>query len=266
MNEGKNKIVDGITDVTGSVAGALAGAGIGAMIAGPAGVAGGALAGTAIEKVFQCIGKEIQERFLSKSESKKIGTVYSCAREKIEINLNSGKVLRNDNFFSKKTNDRSSSEEILEGTIFAAQREHEEKKLPYLANLYANINFDSTINRQMANQLIKIASNITYRQIVILCVVGSYQTNRITTPKRRESTFSGIGGYDKISIASEIFDLYQSSLLFSKSAILDAAGFVPAQLEVSGNGALLYNLMELFTMPLDEIAKEVIDFLSDSSK
>ena len=186
MDKEENKIVDGIADIGGSVVGALAGAGIGAAIAGPVGVAGGAIAGTAIEKIFQRIGKEIHEKFLSKAESRKIETVYSCAKEKIESNLKDGKALRNDGFFSKKMDDRSSSEEILEGTIFAAQREHEEKKFPYLANLYANINFDSTINRQMANQLIKIASDITYRQIVILYVIGSYQTNPQLVPKRRD--------------------------------------------------------------------------------
>lgn len=131
MDEEKNKIVDEFADIGGSVAGALAGAGIGAVIAGPVGIAGGAIAGTAIEKVIQRIGKEIQEKFLSKAESRKIETVYSCAKEKIESNLKNRKALRNDDFFSKMIDDRSSSEEILEGTIFAAQREHEEKKLPY---------------------------------------------------------------------------------------------------------------------------------------
>lgn len=265
MDEEKNKIVDGIADIGGSVAGALAGAGIGAVIAGPVGVAGGAIAGTAIEKVIQRIGQEIQERFLSKSESRKIGTVYSCAKEKIEVNLKSGKNLRNDDFFSQKVNDRSSSEEILEATIFAAQHEHEEKKLPYLANLYANINFDPTINRQMANQLIKVASDITYRQLVILYVIGAYQLNPQLVPKRRNTEFNSIRGYEKISIASEIFDLYRHSLVFSKKVILDTSGFTPSLLEISGNGALLYNLMELSTIHFDKIAQEIVDLLSDNS-
>ena len=265
MDEEKNKIVDEFADIGGSVAGALAGAGIGAVIAGPVGIAGGAIAGTAIEKVIQRIGKEIQEKFLSKAESRKIETVYSCAKEKIESNLKNRKALRNDDFFSKMIDDRSSSEEILEGTIFAAQREHEEKKLPYLANLYANINFDSTINRQMANQLIKIASDITYRQIVILYVIGSYQTNPQLVPKRRDRIFEGIQGYEKISIASEILDLYRRSLVFSENVILDKGGFTPSLLKLAGNGAFLYNLMELSTMQFDKIAQDIVNLLSDNS-
>lgn len=76
----KEKIVETISDVGGSTTSALVGAGIGAAIAGPVGIAGGAIAGTAIEKVFQRIGEEIKNRVLSKSENEKIETVYECAK------------------------------------------------------------------------------------------------------------------------------------------------------------------------------------------
>lgn len=262
----KEKIVETISDVGGSTTSALVGAGIGAAIAGPVGIAGGAIAGTAIEKVFQRIGEEIKNRVLSKSENEKIETVYECAKQKISFNLSNGKPLRNDDFYEQQVDDRSSSEEILEGTLFAAQREHEEKKLPYLGNLYANINFDKSIDRQIANQLIKIASDISYRQLAILYVIGAYQNRIINSPKRRESPFSGIRGYSNISIASEIFDLYRRSLIFSKNVILDAAGFTPSLLEISGVGALLYNLMELSTMPFDQIARSIVNLLCDNSQ
>jgi len=62
--EDKEKIVETISDVGGSTTSALVGAGIGAAIAGPVGIAGGAIAGTAIEKVFQRIGEEIKNRVL----------------------------------------------------------------------------------------------------------------------------------------------------------------------------------------------------------
>lgn len=240
MKGKKEKIIDTATDVGSSAAGAATGAGIGVLVAGPVGAIGGAIAGTAIEKVIQVIGTEIKERCLSKSENRKIGTVYEKAKEKINDALKSGKKLREDDFFDASIDGRSSSEEILEGTLFAAQRESEEKKLPYLANLYANINFDKTIDRAMANQLIKVAEDLTYRQLVILYIIGAYQTHTIWAPERRKTAFRGISSYQNISIASEIFDLYRKSLLFSKDAMLDAAGINPSILEISGIGALLY--------------------------
>ena len=44
------------------------------------------------------------------------------------------KKLRNDNFF-KNIDEYSSAEEILEGTLLVAQKEYEERKLQYIANL-----------------------------------------------------------------------------------------------------------------------------------
>lgn len=263
MNNKKDMILDSVSEYGGAIASAAVGAGIGAVVAGPAGVIGGALAGKAIENVFVVIGNEIKERHLSKTENRKIGDVYSAARLKIQNKLENGIPLRKDSFYEKTDTDRSSAEEILEGTIFAAQRENEEKKLPYLANLYANINFDETISRPMANQLIKIASDITYRQIIIIAVIGKYQTGQICSPSLSQEKFTGIQGYENISVASEIYDLYRRSLIFSQNVILDAAGFTPSLLTVGGVGALLFKLMELSSTPLDEIAQPVIDLLSD---
>jgi hypothetical protein len=53
-------------------------------------------------------------------------------------------------------------------TAISAQREHEEKKIPYLANLLATIAFDPHIDVGMANYMVRIASSLTYRQYCIL--------------------------------------------------------------------------------------------------
>jgi hypothetical protein len=46
----------------------------------------------------------------------------------------------------------------------AAQREFEERKIIFLGNLVANIAFDDSITRPLANQLI----SISYRQMCIM--------------------------------------------------------------------------------------------------
>ena len=133
MDKRDEALLDTFTEFGGSIASAVVGAGIGAAVAGPIGAVGGALAGKLIEKTFESIGIEIKERHLSKIESRKIGNVYYVAQAKIQDNLDKGIPLRQDSFYQETTSDRSSAEEILEGTIFAAQRESEEKKLPYTA-------------------------------------------------------------------------------------------------------------------------------------
>lgn len=260
----KEKFIDEATEYSGSALGAVAGAGISAVITGPEGAIAGALIGTVIENTFKWAKEEIKTRCLSKAESNKLNIVYELAKERISEKLASGKRLRRDVFFDAEEGDRTSAEEILEGTLFAAQRENEEKKLPYLANLYANINFDESISRPMANQLIKLASAVSYRQLIILSIIGKNRDSDCGI-KLRNTRFRGFENYDAISIAAEIYDLYRSSLIISSDAIFDAASFTPALLVMNGLGELLYRHMELYNMPMDKERQKIIGFLTDGS-
>lgn len=252
----KKEIVKNVSDVAGLVAGTAAGTGLGTVIAGPVGAVGGALVGDAIEKVFKWAGDEISRRILSKREAKRISDVMVMAKEKIESNFEEKKKLRQDDFF-KEFDNRNTAEEILEGTLLAAQKEYEERKIKYIANLYANIAFDESISREIADRLIKISSELTYRQLVILCAIGFIQISGVPS---KQDTYSEVSGLNNVSIASDIFDLYKKSLIFSSDAMLDAAGINPSTLSLGGYGALLYNLMELRGISLED--KDCIDVLN----
>ena len=71
-----------------------------------------------------------------------------------------------------------------------------------------------------------------------------------------------IQGYENISIASDILELYHNNLLFSNAVIFSVADIIPAELIISGNGALIYNLMDLSQMGLNDTTSEVISFLT----
>lgn len=263
--ENKKNIVDTVTEYGSSAASSAVGAAIGGSVAGPLGAIGGAMAGTAIENIAKRIGKEIKERMLSKSEEKKIDTVFTAACEKITDKLNEGIQLRQDEFFAETSDNRSSAEEIFEGTLFAAQRESEEKKIKYYAKLYANIAFNETISRPIANQLIKIAEQLTYRQIVILHAIGAHQLIQKTS-LFKNTAYSSVSGLTNVTIASEIFELYRMSLISSKNVVFDSAGINPSALSISGYGALIFQLMELTQLDTDEdlpsMLMEIVSFLT----
>lgn len=128
QDEIKKTLIDNVGEYAGSAAGAVAGGLIGAAIGGPEGAAAGSVAATAIEHMFQNMGSEIKKRTLAPLEEQRVGTVYAKAKELIEEKIAQGKTPRNDNFFIKDSNSRPASEELLEGTLLAAQREHEEKR------------------------------------------------------------------------------------------------------------------------------------------
>lgn len=242
--EAKKELIENGADYVGSAASAGVGAAIGGALAGMPGIVLGSLAGTAVEKAFQAIGAEISSRALSQSETRKVETVYTLAKEFIAENLNNNKKLREDDFFDEKINGRSSAEEILEGTLQVAQREYEERKLKCLAKLYANIAFSTDITAPTASYLIKLAEKMTYRQIIILHCVAIAKYSPIPIPLRKEA-YKSVSGLTNVAIASEIFDLYRSSVLMSSVVILDSAGINPSTLSIGGYGAHLFNLMEL---------------------
>lgn len=262
----KNKEKHDITsDYVGSVTGAVVGASIGTAVAGPAGAGIGAIGEVVITKIFTGLSKEFDQRNLSFSESQRIKNVHDAALIKIQENITNGKRIRNDDFFYDDEDDRSSAEEILEGTLLASQRENEKKKLIYLSNMYANIIFDCNVDRYMANHLIKVASDLTYRQLLIILVLMRYQSGLLTDPARRNTEYGTINGYKNISLASEIFDLYRKNILFSSTSISDAAGINPSFLKVKGIGELMFKLMDMNEISYDEeVYAHILDFLTDT--
>lgn len=268
QDEIKKTLIDNVGEYAGSAAGAVAGGLIGAAIGGPEGAAAGSVAATAIEHMFQNMGSEIKKRTLAPLEEQRVGTVYAKAKELVEEKIAQGKTPRNDNFFVKDSNSRPASEELLEGTLLAAQREHEEKKTVYLARLYANILFHPEINRPTANHLIKLAEQLAYRQIAILNNIAAMQFARTLNPPinpLKKSAYESVSGTENVAIAAEIFDLYRMSILGSSQVILDAGGINPSTLTVVGYGAHLYNLMDLGSMEPDpeliEIQASIMLFL-----
>lgn len=264
----KESVADGIAEYTGKAAGSLAGCAIESVFAGPGEAAVGAIAGAAIERIVQKAGSGIKKRVLAPSEHKRVGTVYVQAKNIIEQQCAKGAHPRDDGFLDGGEEDRSAGEELLEGVLIAAQREHEEKKTIYLARLYANILFHPEISRPMANHLLKISEQLTYRQIVILGTLGSFVVAEQALPELKvlkQTAYTEVSGLENVAIAAEIYDMYRMSILGSSEAILDSAEINPCALAIVGYGANLYNLMELHNLEqnseLPTIQAQIIEFL-----
>lgn len=266
--EKSKKVIETCAEFVGAAGSSAVGAIIGSAVAGPGGAVIGSLTGTAIQKTIETIGVEISKRVLSPMEKHRVGTVYADAQQIIAENIEAGKTLREDNFFEKQENGRSDAVEILEGTLFAAQREFEDKKLKLLARMYANIAFTSDISKPIANYLIKLAERLTYRQILILRAIGFAQQAKPRMPLKQGPYYT-VSGIENTAIATEIYDLYRAGILHSSNVILDCAGINPSALSVGGYGAHLFNLMELNKNIWDGgddvvMQGEILSFLMDS--
>jgi hypothetical protein len=241
------EIVESSSDITGSIGGAV----IGTLIAGPAGLVLGGASGPIITRLFKKIGNEIQERILSSREELRIGAAYTFAIKKINENLISGKQIRNDGFFEPKTV-RPLSEEILEGIILTAQKEHEERKVHFLGNLYGNICTDSSIGGDQANQLIKMTNGLTYRQFCLLYLYVTRKEQNVNSTyysnpsERRKVPFD---------IIAEVKDLQQKGLVHTVTTFTNIDGFNCRSFSVTSGGKFYYQALGLEQLDQDDIQR-----------
>lgn len=229
-----------LIDVGSEITGSAGGAGIGLLVGGPGGAVAGGAAAPALVYMVRKVATEIGSRVLGPREEVRIGAVLTFAAAKVQEKIAAGQRPRDDEFFHP-LHERTSGEEILEGVLLTAQREHEERKIPFYANLLANIVFRTDIDRFQANLLIRTAQRLSYRQLCLLTLFS------VSTPLiLRAQMYSGEIPDNVVSVLQEIYDLYLQSLVqCSSHGLLHLGQIVPAKMNAWGTGEILVHLMEL---------------------
>lgn len=247
------ELVETGADISGGIAGSV----IGGFIAGPVGMIIGGASGPILTRVFRKIGQEIKLRYISPREEIRIGASFAFAIHKLQDNLQNGSQIRTDQFFDANENDRSGSEEILEGIILGAQKEYEERKVKYLGNLYANICTNSKISREQANQLIKTINNLSYRQLCIIQLLKEAKSD----PLNLESTKTDDFKIEQHDVMIEIRDMQHKGLLrivWRLMSINDDSAPIPINdINITDSGMLFCE-----TLSLDEVPKIELDELN----
>ena len=237
-------------DTGAEVVGSLAGAGIGLAAAGPIGAIAGAAAGPLVALTIRKLVEDFRRRALSHREVLRVDTVLTFAATKIQENIASGQQIRQDGFFTAQLDGRSAGEEILEGILISAQREYEEKKLMYYGNLLANIGFHPEISRAMANQLIRIAERLLYRQMSLLAFVSLHPNEHGSGFKYNSDINSDL---PTINILEEIYDLTNQGVLERTMSYDMYLGVSLPQLKIGAFGSKFFELMELKDLDKSDI-------------
>ena len=162
-----------LIDATGDLVGSVAGASIASLHQGVDGILTGAIVMPGVAHTFRYLAGLFLNRGMAKREQQRLGLAYGLAAEEIKRRLDRGEQLRTAGFFDPDKTDRSSADEIAEAVLLAAQKEHEERKLPYIAKLLAFTAFQPQVDRGMANYLVKLASALTYRQYCLLEIANN---------------------------------------------------------------------------------------------
>jgi hypothetical protein len=202
---------------------------------------------------------DLMHRQLSRREQLRSGAVAVLAAQRVQKMINLGEELRHDGFFDSEPGNRSLAEEIVEGVLIAAQREHEELKLPYLANMLANIAFEAMVHRAEANLLLRMGNAMSYRQLCLIALVhkkdqfpGIWQ-DRMSDKPTEWVTFEQ--SFEFIGLLKELGEPFDSDVLHQPVVAIPMEPAISMRIAELGNwGEVLYEAMGLEEIPTKHLA------------
>lgn len=250
-NKKIQRLVNSGMEILGGSATGVTSSAVGLLVGGPAAAAIGGAAGVALKIALRKVGSEIERRLLSPRERTRIGAVFTLAAAQIRERIEQGETPRTDGFFDLNHSGRSDAEEVAESVLLKSQREPEEKKLPYMAHLLANMSFEVTISPEMAHQITKAGEQLTYRQLCLLKLAVNKHAYGL-----RRADYRGQEGFSKelYQVLYECFDLYRGAYVnFGGEVAFGPTDVKPGEMTVQGIGADIFNLMGLSLIPSEDL-------------
>lgn len=231
----------------------------------PGAVIGGA-ATPLLTLTIRTVGEEIRRRVLGPREDIRVGGAIFFATKKFRDNLDAGKQVRQDGFFTQEDGDRTAAKEITEGVLITAQRDYEEKKLKYYGNLLGNLAFRVDVDRNTANALLKLAGRLSYHQLCYLALMARKGQFRLAESSNKLGDFitHDIAHDDSnyAALAADVFDLIQQRVLWGNPNSVNDQEFVT---RVSNLGFVLYELMALDEIDNSDLTS-IVTLLNDVKK
>jgi hypothetical protein len=258
------ELIEGGADLAGASIGAAVG-----LIGGPELVVGGAAAGIVASRMFRRMGSELQQRLLGPRQRVRVGATLAVAAQMISTRLEAGEAPRSDDFFEASSAGRSAAEEVLEGVLQAAGEAFEERKVPFLGRLYANVAFDPSVGRPQANFFIAVAERLTFRQVVLMAVISRRDAEPLAISAAKEAPPRQVHFGEKLGLEAD--DLERRGLIAQglpgstprsgARAFVEAGSRPVLDLALTGPGEQLHDLMGLSDVSDEERREVLLDLL-----
>ncbi len=238
-------------DAGSGLVGSTAGAALGGAVAGPPGAVVGSAAGATLEAAL----REVATRWLSRREEARVGAATIYARQKIADRLAAGEEPRDDGWFDDRPYGRSAADEMLEGILLIARRQHQERKVQFIGNLMGSLGFEVAIDEFVGDWLLRQADELSWTQYVLLAAVGLAQ---VELPLVHVG--DGICDWTSWGVHEQLADLgfARRELIGTPSTKTPRLGLaVPngdlREMELRSGGRLLFELMSLDRVPTQDI-------------
>lgn len=237
--------------MTSSAIGAL----IGAAMAGPPGAILGSLVSPFLEHQLNRALGDIVTRQLSERQRVRAAAGTVLMATNMESRRSQGQTLRNDRFDLENEAGRRPFDELTEQAVLDMMNSVEERRLPYLANFYSSVYFDTDIPRASIATFVAVANSLNFRAMCIVSIVGN---RMVHTGRERADGEPDIWPDVDHMIAKEVFNLVNTSVLVNKAndatynaATLGYTDVEPGTLQLSPIGQIIYEKMALSTMQSD---------------
>ncbi len=260
MNHENDDKTKRFLSISSEIAGDSAGMALGLVFGIP-----GAFAGTFFGSVITFLARDFAFRVLSHREHTRVVGVLDLAAAHVEAKLRQGYEPRVDNFPNDVPGHRSFAEELVEGVLIAAQREHEERKLKYMACLLGNFVFYEDVDLRQANYLVRLLSDLSWTQLRLLAIFSRSDIEGLRSTSYMGDASDALD-WDKLVILTQVVELWFLNLI-SKQSVERLGGIVPGPTSVVPSimkpmhfGELLVLLAELRSIDRTEL-DEVADLL-----
>lgn len=222
---------------------------LGLVASSPVVIAAGTIAPLAEAGLKRILG-DVAERQLSHDEQRRMGGAAVHAVNQIYLRLIAGEIPRQDGFFESLSDDRSPAQTAFEGVLQTCRVLWEQKKLPFVANIYANAYF-SDAAPQVIYRVIVLAERITWRQVCLLSMAGRTHEPGIRTD------WMNLWKHD-INVEQDILRTEVNELFPTKLGLIDVGRPGPAR--TTNIGKACFDLMGLGDVPMCELEQVVSIF------
>ncbi|PFH86467.1 hypothetical protein [Bacillus sp. AFS088145] len=222
------------------------------------------LATTVINKNFS---KNMNDEEISKL---KFATTYIL--EEIAYRLEKNDEIRSDGFFEGTDVNRSSAEQIFQGTLNKCKNEFIDKKVRIISNIFVNAVFNDEASLVELENILNVVEKLTYQQICLLSIFA--RKEEFTEYEMRKGDISdgswrtaGAGFPESPIILQQISDLIGMGALAMMDVEVPAFSsiklwneIIPDMIKVTPNGYKYIKMLNLYTIEKSEL-EEVIKYL-----
>jgi hypothetical protein len=193
-------------------------------------------------------------------ERVRAGAALAFAVEHSVTLARSGRLLRNDTFFTGRSGARPASGEVVEAVLTAARHSADERRVRHLGYLLAEVAFSTDVDAELVARALRLIEAMNWRQLALLAGVG----RRERVPLPMAPLEDDPRAWPAWGAREDLTDLQRLGLLDPPPATPRPGGAVhprlrAADLRLTRRGVLVHRLLVLGVLRDDAVAAALAD-------